>query len=123
MGADLAYIGSPFIATEEARAVEAYKQAIVDGRAADIVGSSYFSGVFGNYLRSSIVRAGFDPDNLAQGDAKTMNFESAGASNAKAWRDIWSAGQGIGAVKAVTPVAEFVARLAREYEAAKARVL
>jgi nitronate monooxygenase len=123
MGADLAYIGSPFIATEEARAVEAYKQAIVDGRAADIVGSNYFSGVFGNYLRSSIVRAGFDPDNLPQGDAKTMNFESAGGAKAKAWRDIWSAGQGIGAVKAVTPVAEFVARLAREYEAAKARVL
>ena len=123
MGADLAYIGSPFIATVEARAVEVYKQAIVDGRAGDIVGSNLFTGVFGNYLRRSIVNAGFDPDNLPQGDVKTMNFDSATGSKPKAWRDIWGSGQGIGAVKAVIPVAEFVARLGREYDAAKARLL
>ena len=120
MGADLAYIGSPFIATLEARAVDEYKQAIVDGRAADIVGSNLFTGVYGNYLRASIVRAGLDPDNLPLGDVKTMNFESAGGSKAKAWRDIWGSGQGIGAVNAISPVAEFVARLGREYAEAKA---
>ena len=121
MGADLAYIGSAFIATTEARAVEDYKQAIVEGRADDIVGSNLFTGVFGNYLKPSIVRAGFDPDNLPQGDVKTMNFDTA-AGKAKAWRDIWGSGQGIGAVKAVTPAAELVARLKREYDAAKARI-
>ena len=103
MGADLAYIGSAFIATEEARAIDAYKQAIVDSDASDIVGSSLFTGIFGNYLRPSIVNAGLDPDNLPQGDAKAMNFGSRGASDAKAWRDIWGSGQGIGAVKAVQP--------------------
>ena len=121
MGADLAYIGSAFIATAEARAVDDYKQAIVEGRAEDIVGSNLFTGVFGNYLRPSIVRAGFDPDNLPQGDVKTMNFDTS-AGKAKAWRDIWGSGQGIGAVKSVTPVAELVARLEREYDAAKARI-
>ena len=123
MGADFAYIGSAFIATDEARAVKEYKQAIVDGRAEDIVGSNLFTGVFGNYLRPSIISAGLDPDNLPQGDVKTMNFDSAAGSKAKAWRDIWGSGQGIGAVKAVTPVAELVARLKREYDAAKARLL
>jgi nitronate monooxygenase len=123
MGADLAYIGSAFIATEEARALDDYKQAIVAGRAEDIVGSNLFTGVFGNYLRPSIVRAGMDPDNLPQGDVKTMNFESAGGSKAKAWRDIWGSGQGIGAVKAVTPAGELVARLKHEYHAAKARLI
>jgi len=122
MGADLAYIGSAFIATREARAIEAYKQAIVDGAAEDIVGSSLFTGIFGNYLRPSIVKAGLDPDNLPKGDVKTMNFGSGGGSDAKVWRDIWGSGQGIGAVKAVTPVAELVARLAREYAEAKARI-
>ncbi len=122
MGADLAYIGSAFIATHEARVVDAYKQAIVDGRADDIIGSNFFTGVFGNYLKSSIVRAGLDPDNLPQGDVKTMNFESAAGSKAKAWRDIWGSGQGIGAVKAVMPVAALVERLTREYDAAKARI-
>jgi nitronate monooxygenase len=117
-----AYIGSAFIATEEARAAPEYKQAIVDGRAADIVGSNLFTGVYGNYLRRSIVNAGFDPDNLPQGDVKTMNFESSGGAKAKAWRDIWGSGQGIGAVKAVTPVAELVARLGREYSEASARL-
>ena len=123
MGADFAYIGSTFIATEEARAVDAYKQAIVDGRAEDIVGSSLFTGVFGNYLRPSIAAAGMDPDNLPQGDVKTMNFATGDGSKAKAWRDIWGSGQGIGAVKAVTPVAQTIARMKREYDAAKARLI
>jgi nitronate monooxygenase len=122
MGADLAYIGSPFIASEEARALDDYKQAIVAGAAEDIVGSSLFTGVFGNYLRASIVRAGLDPDNLPAGDVKTMNFGSVGAPDAKTWRDIWGSGQGIGAIKAVAPAAELVARLAREYGEAKARI-
>ena len=119
MGADLAYIGSAFIATREARAIDAYKQAIVEGDASDIVGSSLFTGVFGNYLRPSIVNAGLDPDNLPGGDAKAMNFGSGGASDAKAWRDIWGSGQGIGAVKSVQPVAELIARFEREYLDAK----
>jgi nitronate monooxygenase len=122
MGADLAYIGSAFIATKEARAIEDYKQAIVAGNASDIVGSNLFTGIFGNYLRPSILRAGLDPDNLAPGDVKTMNFGSGGATDAKVWRDIWGSGQGIGAVKAVEPVADLVARLSREYSEAKARV-
>ena len=99
MGADLAYIGSAFVATAEARAIDAYKQAIVDGDASDIVGSSYFTGVFGNYLKSSIVKSGLDPDSLPLGEAKAMNFASSGSSGAKPWRDIWGSGQGIGAVK------------------------
>ena len=122
MGADLAYIGSAFIATPEARAVDEYKQAIVDGDAADIVGSAYFTGVFGNYLRPSIVKSGLDPESLPEGEAKTMDFASRGASGAKAWRDIWGSGQGIGAVKSVQPVAELVARLEREYAEAKRHV-
>jgi nitronate monooxygenase len=122
MGADLAYIGSAFIATPEARAVDEYKQAIVDGDAADIVGSAYFTGVFGNYLRPSILRSGLDPESLPEGEAKTMDFASRGASGAKAWRDIWGSGQGIGAVKSVQPVAELVARLEREYAEAKRHV-
>ena len=122
MGADFAYIGSTFIATKEARAVDDYKQAIVEGRAEDIVGSNLFTGIFGNYLKPSIVRAGLDPDNLPDGDVKTMNFGSSREAGAKAWRDIWGSGQGIGAVKSVAPVADVVARLASEYEAAKARV-
>ena len=117
MGADLAYIGSAFIATEEARASPAYKQGIVDGSAADIVYSSYFTGVHGNYLRGSILAQGLDPDALPQGDASTMDFAS--ATGAKAWRDIWGAGQGIGAVNAVVPAAALVERLAREHEAAR----
>ena len=122
MGADLAYIGSAFIATAEARAAETYKQAIVEGHAEDIVGSNLFTGVFGNYLRPSIVAAGMDPDNLPQGDAKTMNFASGDGSKAKAWRDIWGSGQGIGAVKAVQPAGEFIAQLKREYDEAKRRL-
>lgn len=122
MGADFAYIGSAFIATHEARASDAYKQAIVDGNSDDIVYSSLFTGVHGNYLRPSIVAAGMDPDNLPEGDVKTMNFASGDGSKAKAWKDIWGCGQGIGAVTEVTSTADMVARLKREYEEAKARL-
>ena len=120
MGADLAYIGSPFIATEEARAEDDYKQGIVEGAAGDIVNSNLFTGINGNYLRGSIVAAGLDPDNLPQAGPEAMNFQS--ATGAKAWRDIWGSGQGIGAIKQVVPTAEMVARLTSEYEAAKARI-
>lgn len=121
MGADLAYIGSAFIATHEAHAVNAYKQMIVEANAADIVYTNFFSGVHGNYLRRSVAAAGFDPDDLPQSDPSQMNFES-GGSKPKAWRDIWSAGQGVGAVKAVVSAGELVARLMREYDAARAAV-
>ena len=119
MGADLAYIGSAFIATKEANAVEGYKDNIVEAKAADIVYSDLFTGVSGNYLRQSIERAGMDPNNLPKGDISTMNFGSGGNSEAKAWKDIWGSGQGIGAVKAVKTVAEFVDQLESEYRAAK----
>lgn len=119
MGADYAYIGSAFIATEEARASEAYKQAIVDGASDDIVYSSLFTGVHGNYLAPSIAAAGLDPANLPESDPSAMNF---GGDAKKAWKDIWGSGQGIGAVKSVVPAAEMVARLSREYAAAKARL-
>ncbi|EJZ22341.1 nitronate monooxygenase family protein [Rhizobium sp. Pop5] len=121
MGADMAYIGSPFIATEEARASEAYKQAIVEGAAADIVYSNYFTGVHGNYLKPSIIAAGMDPDNLPAADPSKMDFEQA-TGGAKAWKDIWGSGQGIGAIKAVEPVAKLVDRLEAEYKAARARL-
>ena len=122
MGADLAYIGSPWIATFEANADEGYKQGIVEGAASDIVYSNLFTGVHGNYLRQSIVNAGLDPDNLPEGDISTMNFGSGGNTEAKAWRDIWGSGQGVGAVKAVESVADRVDRLEREYLAARARL-
>lgn len=122
LGADLAYIGSAFIATQEANADEAYKQAVVDGSASDIVYSNLFTGVHGNYLRPSIVAAGMDPDNLPSADPTVMNFGSGGNSKAKAWKDIWGSGQGIGAVKAVQPAAAYIDRLKQEYQAAKARV-
>lgn len=122
MGADLAYIGSPFIATTEANAVDGYKQGIVSGRASDIVYSNLFTGVHGNYLRGSIEAAGMDPDNLPEGDLKTMNFGGNDGSKAKAWKDIWGSGQGIGAVDAVVPAGDYVAKLAREYAAARARL-
>ncbi|EJC82403.1 2-nitropropane dioxygenase-like enzyme [Rhizobium leguminosarum bv. trifolii WSM2297] len=121
MGADMAYIGSPFIATEEARATEAYKQAIVEGVAADIVYSNYFTGVHGNYLKPSIVAAGMDPDNLPAADVSKMDFEQA-VGGAKAWKDIWGSGQGISAIKAVEPVEKLVDRLEAEYKAARARL-
>ena len=118
-GADLAYIGSAFIATAEANADQAYKDGIVEGRAGDIVYSNLFTGVHGNYLRQSIVAAGMDPDNLPEGDLKTMNFGSGGNTKVKAWKDIWGSGQGIGPVTAVRPVAEFVAELEAQYLAAR----
>ncbi|QNE31285.1 nitronate monooxygenase [Sphingomonas sp. NBWT7] len=123
MGADFAYIGSPFIATAEANADEGYKQGIVEGRASDIVYSNLFTGVHGNYLRGSIERAGLDPDNLPEGDYKTMNFgQGDNAPKAKAWRDIWGSGQGIGAVEKVESVADRIDRMERQYNAAKARI-
>ncbi|MBY5571353.1 nitronate monooxygenase [Rhizobium leguminosarum] len=121
MGADMAYIGSPFIATEEARAADAYKQAIVEGAASDIVYSNYFTGVHGNYLKPSIVAAGMDPDNLPLADVSKMDFEQA-VGGAKAWKDIWGSGQGISAIKAVEPVAKLVDRLEAEYREARARL-
>ncbi|MEK8046011.1 NAD(P)H-dependent flavin oxidoreductase [Ideonella margarita] len=119
MGADFAYIGSAFIATEEARAVEGYKQAIVDGNSDDIVYSNLFTGVHGNYLKPSILAAGLDPDNLPESDPSAMNF---GGDAKKAWKDIWGCGQGIGAIDQVLPAGELVAKLKREYDAARARL-
>ncbi len=121
MGADLAYIGTPFIATEEARAVEDYKQMIADSNSNDIVYSSLFTGVHGNYLKPSIERAGMNPDNLPEADVSTMDFGQS-ADKPKAWKEIWGAGQGIGAVKKVVPAAELVQRLQREYEQAKSSI-
>jgi nitronate monooxygenase len=123
MGADFAYIGSAFIATHEARASDAYKQAIVDGTSDDIVYSSLFTGVHGNYLKPSIRAAGMDPDNLPEGDVKTMNFAGGEGSKSKAWKDIWGCGQGIGAVTEVVSTAALVARLKREYREAQQRLL
>ena len=119
MGADLAYIGSPFIATREARAVDGYKQMIVDSKAADIVYSNLFTGVHGNYLKGSIVAQGMDPANLPVSDPSKMNF---GGDKTKAWKDIWGCGQGIGAVDAVVGAGELVDRLASEYAAARSRI-
>lgn len=122
MGADLAYIGSAFIATREANADAAYKQAIVDYDSSDIVYSSLFTGVSGNYLKPSIRNAGMDPDNLPEGDPSKMDFGSGGNTDAKAWKDIWGCGQGIGAVKAVDSTSDVVGRLSREYAAAMQRI-
>ena len=119
MGADFAYIGSAFIATDEARASPAYKQMIVDSSSDDIVYSNLFTGVHGNYLKGSIRQSGFDPEALPAGDPSTMNF---GADAAKAWKDIWGSGQGIGAVKQVQPVSELVARLRAEYAQARSQM-
>ena len=120
MGADFAYIGSAFIATQEARASEAYKQSIVDSNSDDIVYSNLFTGVHGNYLAPSIRNAGMDPANLPESDPSKMNF---GGDKTKAWKDIWGCGQGIGAIHQVQTTADFVAQLKRQYAAAKARVL
>ena len=120
MGADFAYMGTAFIATHEARAVEAYKQAIVEGSSDDIVYSSLFTGVHGNYLAPSIRAAGLDPDKLPESDPSAMNF---GGDAKKAWKDIWGSGQGIGAITQVQGAAEFVAQLRREYRAARERLL
>ncbi len=121
LGADVAYLGSAFIATQEANAVAAYKQAIVDGSAADIVYTNLFTGVHGNYLKASIVAAGLDPDALPTSDPSKMNF--GGGAAAKAWKDIWGCGQGIGVIDGVPTTAELVARLVREYQEAKARLV
>lgn len=120
MGADFAYIGSSWIATSEANAAEGYKQAIVDSHASDIVYSSLFTGVHGNYLRSSILASGLDPDNLPEGDKSAMDFGSGGNTAAKAWKDIWGAGQGVGAVERIESVADRVAALEAEYRSAVA---
>jgi len=117
MGADMAYIGSPFIATKEARAVDAYKQMIVESNAADIVYSNLFTGVHGNYLKGSIAAQGMDPNHLPESDPSKMDFGSA-----KAWKEIWGCGQGIGAVKEIVSAGELVDRLARDYDAARARL-
>jgi nitronate monooxygenase len=121
-GADLAYVGSSFIATEEANAPDGYKQSIVDSGAADIIYSDLFTGVHGNYLRSSIVSAGLDPDDLAAGSLDTMKFGSGGSSKSKAWKDIWGSGQGIGVIDRVRPAAGYIDLLAEQYAAAKARI-
>ena len=119
MGADFAYVGSAFIATDEARAPDAYKEMIVAGTSDDIVYSSLFTGVHGNYLKGSIRNAGLDPDALPESDPSKMNF---GGDAKKAWKDIWGSGQGIGAVTKIVPARELIARLAREYEAARAKL-
>ncbi|MGF2529682.1 NAD(P)H-dependent flavin oxidoreductase, partial [Ralstonia pseudosolanacearum] len=121
-GADLAYVGSAFIATEEANAIEAYKQAIVESTASDIIYTNLFTGVHGNYLRKSIVASGLDPDALPESDPSKMNFGSGDGAKAKAWKDIWGAGQGVGAVKRVVPAAELVRRFAKEFEMARRRL-
>ncbi len=120
MGADFAYIGSAFIATEEARAADDYKQAVVDCDSDDIVNSSLFTGVYGNYLAPSIRAAGLDPDNLPESDPSKMNF---GGDAKKAWKDIWGCGQGIGAINEIQSTADLVARLRREYQETRARLL
>ncbi len=122
-GADLAYVGSPFIATEEANAPEGYKQAVVDGGAADIVYTDLFTGVHGNYLKSSIAKSGLDPDNLAGIDCTAMKFGSQGSTKSKVWRDIWGSGQGIGVIDRIRPAAALVDLLAEQYAAAKARLI
>lgn len=123
MGADFAYMGTRFIATQEANAVPGYKQMLIDSAAGDIVYSSLFTGVHGNYLKKSILAAGMDPDNLPEADKSTMSFGSGGSSKSKAWRDIWGAGQGVGLIEDVPSVADLVARLKREYDAAKAELV
>jgi len=121
-GADLAYIGSAFIATEEARADERYKQMIVESGGEDIVYTNLFTGIHGNYLRPSVEAAGLDPENLPESDPSKMNFGSGGNMKVKAWRDVWGAGQGVGAVKAIQPAGAYVEQLATEYEAARRRI-
>ena len=124
MGADFAYIGSAFIATEEARAVDGYKEMITKSNSDDIVYSNFYTGIHGNYLKGSIRNAGMDPDHLPVSDPSKMNFSTGeGANAAKAWKDIWGCGQGIGAITEVVSTAEFVARLKREYQQARERLL
>ena len=122
MGADLAYVGSAFIATKEANAAQGYKDMIVESKADDILYSNLFTGVHGNYLRPSVVKAGMDPENLPVSDPSAMNFGSGGNQEAKAWRDIWGCGQGIGAIDSVLSAGELIAKLSDEYEQAKAEL-
>jgi nitronate monooxygenase len=122
MGADLAYIGTRFIATEEANAQPEYKEMIVASRADDIVYSSLFTGVHGSYLKGSIVNAGLDPDNLPEGDKATMDFAKAVKSDAKAWRDIWGAGQGVGNIEEIISTSDLVLRMEQEYNATRDRL-
>jgi nitronate monooxygenase len=122
LGADLAYSGSRFIATDEARAVPDYKQMVVDSRADDIVNSSLFTGVHGNYLKGSIRQSGLDPDNLPEGDKSNMDFAGGTAIEAKAWKDIWGAGQGVGSIDEILPARDIVLRMEREYHDAVARI-
>jgi nitronate monooxygenase len=122
MGADLAYNGSAFIATDEARAVEGYKKMITECDSDDIVYSNFYTGIHGNYLKGSIRNAGMDPDHLPQSDPSKMNFATGSGATAKAWKDIWGCGQGIGAIRDVMPAAAMVARFKREYAEAKARI-
>jgi nitronate monooxygenase len=122
MGADFGYIGSAFISVAEANATEGYKQAIVDYRADDIMYTNLFTGVHGNYLIPSIEAAGLDPKNLPESDPSKMNFGSGGNTDAKAWKDIWGCGQGIGAIDKRMTTAEYVDRLEAEYNAAKAKI-
>lgn len=121
MGADFAYVGTRFIASQEAHASEAYKRSITDAAAADIVYTNLFTGVHGNYIRESILNSGLDPENLPQADKSKMDFSS-GSSKAKAWKDIWGAGQGVGQIDAIQSAGEIVARMKAEYDAAKARL-
>ena len=121
-GADLAYIGTRFLATPEASVPERYKEEILSAAAADIVYTDLFSGVHGNYLKHSVVAAGFDPLNLPKSDPAKMNFGTAGGAEKKVWRDIWSAGQGVGQIDAIAPVAQVVAKLEAEYAAARQRL-
>ena len=123
MGADLAYIGSSFIATQEANAEQPYKQSLVDSNADDIVLSNLFTGVHGNYLKPSIIAAGLDPENLPDGDVSTMSFGSGGTSSAKAWKDIWGCGQGIGAIKSVLTTQDLVDEIESQYKSAKERLM
>ena len=123
MGADLAYMGTRFIATTEANASEAYKQGICDAGASDVIYTNLFTGVHGNYLRQSIVNAGMDPDHLPEADKSKMNFGSGGNSAAKAWKDIWGVGQGVAVIDEVLPTAELVKQLEAEYKAAKQRIV
>lgn len=123
MGADFAYMGTRFIATPEANADEAYKQMLVDSSASDIVYSSLFTGVHGNYLRGSIEKSGLDPENLPEADKSSMSFGSGGSSKSKAWRDIWGAGQGVGGIREIKPTAEVIAELKEEYQQARQRLL
>jgi nitronate monooxygenase len=122
MGADFAYVGSPFIATPEARCSDEYRQAIVEGGAADIVNSALFTGIPGNYLRASIVASGLDPDRLDKAESLPTEFGSEGSSKSKAWRDIWGSGQGIGVIAKVQPAADYVAQLEQQYREARGRL-